>query len=317
MRETIEGLDARGRERIAALQRAGRFFWLDVTLGDTTRADLEDVLSLSEASLDPLLDFDAHTRPSRKFHADGSDLVFSFSCFTEVTPPGESSAYEPMEVHVLITGDFVLTLHEARVSLPALLAGDITNGGSEQYLVYAVLDAMVSTAFDALNAVELTLDHLQEQSTELRAARVRIGKLRAINNQLSRIRRQAGPQRGIFERISVEIPRVEGLEADSERYFERIGEQLNRLLDGVDAAADGVAKLIDLRLNETTYWLTVVATVFLPLTFITGFFGMNFGWMVEAIDGPLAFVLLGIGTPVLGVALVWALVRRRGTPVQR
>ena len=64
-----------------------------------------------------------------------------------------------------------------------------------------------------------------------------------------------------------------------------------------------MAKLIDLRLNETIYWLTVVATIFLPLTFVTGFFGMNFGWMVDHIDTPLAFVLLGIGTPVLGAAL--------------
>jgi magnesium transporter len=138
--------------------------------------------------------------------------------------------------------------------------------------------------------------------------------LRAINTRLSRMRRRIGPQRGIFERISEEIGRVEGLEADNERYFERIFGQLNRLIDGIDAAADAMAKLIDLRLNETIYWLTVIATIFLPLTFITGFFGMNFGWMVREIDTPLAFVLLGIGAPVLGVALITLWVRR-GTPV--
>ena len=65
-----------------------------------------------------------------------------------------------------------------------------------------------------------------------------------------------------------------------------------------------------LRLNETIYWLTVVATIFLPLTFITGFFGMNFTWMIDRIDTPLAFVLLGVGAPVVGVALIWWLVRR-------
>jgi magnesium transporter len=87
------------------------------------------------------------------------------------------------------------------------------------------------------------------------------------------------------------------------------------LVDAIDAAANTLATLIDLRLNETSYWLTVVATIFLPLTFITGFFGMNFGWMVDQVDTQLAFWLLGIGTPVAGVLLIWRLVVR-GSPVQ-
>jgi magnesium transporter len=77
-----------------------------------------------------------------------------------------------------------------------------------------------------------------------------------------------------------------------------------------------MAKLIDLRLNETIYWLTVVATVFLPLTFVTGFFGMNFGWMVDHIDSFLAFLLLGVGGCVAGAAATVLLVRSRGTPVE-
>ncbi len=104
------------------------------------------------------------------------------------------------------------------------------------------------------------------------------------------MRRQLGPQRGIFERIGEEIGQVDGLESDNERYFERIYGQLNRMVDGIDAAADSMAKLMDLRLNETMYWLTVVATIFLPLTFLTGFFGMNFGVLVSGISTRTAFI---------------------------
>ena len=75
-----------------------------------------------------------------------------------------------------------------------------------------------------------------------------------------------------------------------------------------------MAKLIDLRLNETIYWLTVVATIFLPLTFVTGFFGMNFGWMVDRIDSFLAFLLLGIGASVAGAAATVLLVRQPRHP---
>jgi magnesium transporter len=54
----------------------------------------------------------------------------------------------------------------------------------------------------------------------------------------------------------------------------------------------------------------VVATIFLSLTFLTGFFGMNFGWMVDRIHSQLAFWLLGVGSLVVGVALIWRLVIR-------
>ena len=47
--------------------------------------------------------------------------------------------------------------------------------------------------------------------------------------------------------------------------------------------------------NTTIEQLTILATVFLPLTFVTGFFGQNFGWLVNHIDGPTAFLVLGIG----------------------
>jgi len=159
------------------------------------------------------------------------------------------------------------------------------------------------------------LDDLAVMSTDLHAGRLRMATLRGISSRLARMRRRVGAERGMFERIAVELKRVEGLAADDERYFDRIGEQVNRLVDAIDAAATAMATLIDLRLNETSYWLTVVATIFLPLTFITGFFGMNFGWMVKQVETGLAFWLLGVGSLVVGVALIWRLIVR-GSPVQ-
>ena len=318
MGEVIEGIGSEQQKRIDELRKAGGFFWIDVALDQTSREALATALGIPDHALDPLVDFRRETPPSRKFHSDGEHVVFSFSCFLESpdTPEGIPQPLHSIEVHILITGDYILTLHQQALSLPDLLAPDPPAGRSEQYVVYAILDAMVATGFDALNEAELKLEGMQLMSTDMRAARVRMGTLRAVNSRLSRMRRRLGPQRGIFERISEEIGRIEGLESDNQQYFERIYSQLSRLIDGIDAASDGMAKIIDLRLNETIYWLTVVATVFLPLTFVTGFFGMNFGWMIDRLDTALAFVLLGIGAPILGAVLTVWLVRRRGTPIE-
>jgi magnesium transporter len=317
MTEIVEGLDGTARERIAALRASGRFFWIDVTLSERAD-DVGEVLGIPPGPLHALLGFGAHQRSSRKFHADGRYVAFAFSCYVAPAEPDAdqpSHHLRPVEVHVLVSGDYLLTLHKAPVSLPELLSPCMPEGRSEGYAVYAVLDAMVASAFDTLNAVERALDNLAVQSTDLRGGRVRMATLRRISSQLSRMRRRVGPQRGVFERIGVELRYLEGLKLDEEHYFDRIGEQVNRLVNAIDAAENSMAVLISLRLNETSYWLTVVATIFLPLTFITGFFGMNFGWMVGEIDTPLAFWLLGVGTPLVGTALIWRLVARR-TPVQ-
>ena len=312
MTEILESLNDTSRDRVKALRGERRFFWIDVSLPETSRTGLGEALDIDERALQALLSFGETVVSSRRFYADGRQVVFRFSCYVESPQFARESRYRfaPVEVHLMVCGDYLLTLHRERLSLPELLAPHCPEGRSEPYVVYAILDAMVASAFDALNEVELRIDELAAMSADLRGGRVRIATLRALTSQLSGMRRQVGPERGLFERMGVELGQVEGLLAGDEKYFDRIGDQVNRLVSTIDAAAIAMATMIDLRLNETIYWLTVVATIFLPLTFITGFFGMNFGWMVGRINTQLAFWLLGIGCLVVGVALIWRLVLR-------
>jgi magnesium transporter len=293
MGEILRGID---RDRIAALRADERFFWVDATIDE----EVAEPLGIPAAALSALVE------PDGRLHAVGNAVVFPFSCFVE----GRA-----VEVGLLVRGDYVLTIHQERVSLPDVLQIEHPEGRGEQYLIYAVLEAMVVTAFEALTDVEERMESFTV-AADMRTARVRIAQLRGITSRLTELRRRVAPQRGTFARIADEIGRVEGLEADSESDFNRIANQINHLVDAIDAAADAVARLIDLRVNETIYWLTVVSTVFLPLTFITGFFGMNFGWMVRHITSPLAFFLLGVGGCAVGVAATLLAIRRRGTPVE-
>jgi magnesium transporter len=319
MSEILEGLGVEQRRRIRELRAADRFFWIDLCGGSLSPAELGEALSVPAEAMRPLLDFQRGERPSRRFHASRKQVVFPFYCYLEDDGEEEDESapgLHPVAVNVLVHGDYLLTVHREDVSLPRVLPGYHPEGRSEQYVVYAVLDAMVATAFDALSDTELALEELQITTTDgVGGARVRMGTLRAINLRLTTMRRQLGPQRGIFERIGEEIGQVENLSSDNEGYFGRVYEQLNRMVDGIDAAADTMAKSMDLRMNETMYWLTVVATIFLPLTFLTGFFGMNFGWLVGEIDSEAAFLALGLGGSALATLIVWIAVQRRG-PVE-
>ena len=125
------------------------------------------------------------------------------------------------------------------------------------------------------------------------------------------MRRRVGAEQAVFERAGVEIGALRGFDTDEEPYFDRLVEQVNRLVVSIDAAANSLGTLLDLQLNERAYVVSVLATIFVPLTFITGFFGMNFGWMVDQIDSPIAFWLLAFVMPIATGVLAWRLVVRR------
>ena len=110
-----------------------------------------------------------------------------------------------------------------------------------------------------------------------------------------------------------------GSTTESERAFRDVYDHLIRLTDQLDSYRDLVTGVMDVylstvsnRVNAVMKQLTVIATIFLPLTFITGFFGQNFSWMVRAIGGEAPFWALGV-TLQLGVVIgLLAMFKHRG-----
>ena len=102
-------------------------------------------------------------------------------------------------------------------------------------------------------------------------------------------------------------------------YFRDVSDHLERVHDEIGAQRELLTSVLEanlavlsVRQNETTRQLTTIATIFLPLTFITGFFGMNFGWLVGHVGSPLTFLVYGVGSLVLSCAGLFVWFRRSG-----
>ena len=122
------------------------------------------------------------------------------------------------------------------------------------------------------------------------------------------------PQRDLLARGIDDILEVPGLEADSRNYFRDVYDHAIRISDQIDSyrdlfagSRDAYLSVVSNRLNQITKQLTVVATIFLPLSFVVGFFGQNFRWLVTNIDSAAAFFVFGIGSLVFSVVglLIW------------
>jgi magnesium transporter len=331
--------DKLGPEEIAQIQQLRArddpesFFWLDVDLEGGSRRSgrptctvdqVAEALGIPERvpdrALGALGDFeDGHSMAS-KFHADDLHVVFPFFYVPQLDSlAGQAAAAAPpIEVHVLVHGQYLLTVSKEPLDLQAH-AGDIsTRHKSEQYVVYAALEAMAMTAFEALAQVEDGIEELEDEL--LRSAssgrRQRSELVRGMRARLTSLRRRIGAERAIFERVGEEIDSVSGLEHDKVHdLLDRVGGQLDRVVDGIDAASQALSSLIDLGINETTYRLTIVATIFLPLSFITGFFGMNFGWLVQRLDTAAAFFIFGVGSLAASwLIATWLIARQESLP---
>jgi magnesium transporter len=134
------------------------------------------------------------------------------------------------------------------------------------------------------------------------------------------MRKVVTPQRDLFARSVDQIAELPGLELDERDYFRDIYDHLIRISDLIDSYRDLLSGATDLylstvsnRQNDVMKQLTVIATIFLPLAFITGFFGQNFGFMVNhLIRSTWTFWVIGVGSMLATVGGLVLFFRRRG-----
>ena len=132
-------------------------------------------------------------------------------------------------------------------------------------------------------------------------------------------RRVVSPQRDVFAQLAAGTVDLPALDQDSRRYFRDVYDHMIRLADMVDTQRDLLTGVIDVylgmvgnRRDQVMKQLTLIATIFMPLTFITGFFGQNFGMMVRHINSAASFWVFGIGGLVVSCLLLYWWFRRSG-----
>src|SRR5262245_21902857 len=301
--------------------RGGNYLWLE--LREPTTAEMEDVrrtfdlheLAVEDAAL-------AHQRPK----VEGYD---NFYLVVYKTARWEAARQDVAfgELDIFIGVGYVIVVRHGDAGRP-----EVSRRRLEQHpelvktgpaaAVWSILDAVVDdyrpvveALENAIDAIELAVFGGREDLTE---------RIYQLKQQVNEVYRAVHPLLAPLEMI--ERGAFPQMDAGLKRYFRDIADHVRRLHEEVIAQREQLASALEANLalisvrqneisaqqNQIVKQLTVVATVFLPLSFVTGFFGQNFAWLVSEIASETMFWVLGIGGLALPCVALYFWFRRSG-----
>ena len=313
----IDGSDQPAtNENVLAALGGTEPFWLDL---DDEQADgtVSEMLSV-HFGFHPLAVQSAERFNQRPRIDDYDGFMYLVARGADPKHTGEA------EVHCFWTDRYVVTVH--RGGCPAIAqvrqrigrhhASEAAN--PQLVIVYFVVSALVDTFFPVLSKFDDRIDALEDDILKA-PTEAQLGELFDMKRSLMEMRKVIAPQRDMMASISSGVADVPGMTDEAVRYFRDLYDHLIRLADLVDSYRDLLSSVMDThlstvsnRLNVVMKQLTVIATIFLPLSFLTGFFGQNFAVLVRGIQSTWSFYVFGIALELGAVATLLYVFRRRG-----
>jgi magnesium transporter len=300
------------RDTVERLLAGGDFFWLD--LDQPTEEDfliLRDVFEFHPLAIEDSEQFDQRAKLD-----EYDDFIF---IVVYGAAPDEDRL---VEVHCFFSERFLITVHRDDCAAFAEIRRRYQRREKKieqpSLLLYRVVDGLVDSFFPVLAAFDDRIDEL-EDAIFLKADDRQLQEIFQMKRLLVVMRKAVSPQRDTFARLMGGIAQLPGLTGEDERYFRDIYDHLIRISDLIDSYRDLLTGAMDVylstvsnRLNSVMKQLTIIATIFLPLSWLTGFFGQNFGFMVSHIGTWGTFIGLGVVSELLVLAALLLFFKRRG-----
>ena len=264
--DSITWVDVEGLSDITLIEELGRLFNIHLLI-------LEDVLN-------------THQRPKVEEYDDCIYLVAKAIELGE----GEFSV-EYQQISILLYDRFIFTFKERQDELFSAIKERLQNGKGAirqqgpDYLAYVILDSIVDRYFSIQDTIDDVVDALEEELLN-DPLRETLMKIQRVKRGLIYIRRVVSPQRDMLGVIlHTDTPLIQ---EKTYVYFRDVYDHVLRVSEAVDSYREIMTGLLDIyissmsnKMNEIMKVLTVFASIFIPLTFLTGIYGMNFENMPE------------------------------------
>jgi magnesium transporter len=301
----------------------GGFVWLGLFEPDPTELELvQERFGLHDLAVEDAQSF--HLRPKVEQYEDGA--VY-FVVLRTARYDDDEEEVDFGEVAVFMSPRFIITvrqgvasdLHGARLRLEQ--RRELLQEGTGAVL-WAILDKVVDDYAPVIEGLERDIEEVE--ATVFSGEIAPTERIYSLRREATDFHRAVHPlllpmdaiERGAYGQIG---PRLRPWFRDVNDHLKLVDEEvvaqrdlLAIILQANMAVVSVAQNQTSMRQNEISRQLTVIATIFLPLSFVTGFFGQNFGWLVDHITPLWAFLVYWVGSLLISVALLFGLFRRRG-----
>lgn len=231
---------------------------------------------------------------SRSYQSPKVDIfdAYLFLVVHGLRPDFPLDRLDTRELDIFLGTHYVVTSHQA-AEMPPLdalwrrldLDERLTRRGAD-FLCYAILDELVDEFLPLLDQLDEQLDGLGDQAVLGKPSQDLLEQVLALKHGIATLRRVTAPQREVLNRLSRDDLSL--IQPRHRIYYRDVYDHLVRVHDLSDAIRDVATGTLETylsatsnRLNEVMKALTIVSTIFLPLSFLAGVYGMNFDHMPE------------------------------------
>ncbi len=208
-------------------------------------------------------------------------------------------------ISLVLGKDYVLTFQEADGDVFEGIRerlehakGQIRSHGSD-YLLFCLLDAVIDQYFEVIDSMGNRIENLEEKLFQAQPNDDIIFEIQELKRTILRIRRAVFPLREVLSRL--EKMDTDLIEDKTRNYIRDLYDHIIQVSENIEIYREMTWGLMDMymttisnKMNEVMKVLTIIATIFIPLTFIAGIYGMNFENMPELTWEYGYFALLGI-----------------------
>jgi magnesium transporter len=272
----------------------------------------------SHFGLHPLLLEDILNTDQRPKMEDYGDYIF---VVLKMLYPGENKdEIEAEQVSLILGSNFVISLQESEGDVFDPVRdrirknkGRIRKAGAD-YLAYALLDAIVDNYFLILENVGEKIEDTEQQLATNPSPET-LQYIRELKNEMIFLRKSIWPLRELINGLE----RCEStlIHQSTGAYLRDVYDHTIQIIDTVESYRDMISGMVDIylssisnKMNEVMKVLTIFASIFIPLTFVAGLYGMNFEFMPELKWHWGYFALLAV-MALIGISLVFYFKRKR------